>query len=95
MATLKWPAKDAAEVMDYAIDWSPRLTTGETITASVFSVVGAIKESETLASLENKSIVWLSGGTAGTTAKITCTAETSGGRTFREAVDLPIVNRAA
>lgn len=71
--------KDPAATLDYGLDWSDWLAAGETIAASEWSVpAGLTKDSDdhntTLAA------VWLSGGTAGATYRITNRVTTSAGR---------------
>lgn len=92
---MKWPIKDTNEKLDYAINWSQRLVEGETIESSVFTVIsgGVVIESQS----ENDilSTVWLSGGTAGQTAKVACQIVTSDNRIYKEVVQIPIVNLAS
>lgn len=55
--------KDPQDVLDYVIDWSDWLATGETISTSTWTVPSGItKESDSSSS--NETIIWLSGGTA-------------------------------
>lgn len=92
---LKWPIKDVAEKLDYAINWTERLGEGEVIAASVFAVIAG----GVVTSLSNftttHSIVWLESGTAGQTARLSCQITTNLNRVFKEVVSIPIVNRAA
>lgn len=84
-----WPLKDPDEVLDYTIDWSARLDTGETITASTWVVPpGITKDSDTFAS--TATVIWLSGGTAGSTYALTNRITTSDSRTMDMSVQLPV-----
>lgn len=92
---LSWPPKDPDEVIDYQIDWAdpadPRLETGETLTASTFTVTSgtvAIQSQSFVAS--GKATVWLTGGTVGERCVIRNRVTTSAGRTYDEAVRLRI-----
>lgn len=79
MAYLEWPEKDPGANKDFSLDWTAMLATGETISTSTWaadlagvtvgssSIVGAV------------CTVWLSGGTAGATYKLTNTITTSRG----------------
>ncbi len=49
MAFPKWPNKDPNEVLDYNIDWTPRMTSPDTIANSEWFVpVGLTDENEGL-----------------------------------------------
>jgi hypothetical protein len=88
-----WPIKDPNEVLDYEVDWSLRLETGETITSSDFTVVDG---SVTLGakSIDGEStITWLSGGTAGELCVILNRIVTSIGRTYDQSVKLRVRSR--
>jgi len=89
-----WPSKDPNDVLDYDIDWSRRLDSGDTISTSTFSLT--TDAGLTIASQSNTtttSKVWLSGGTAGSTADILCRIVTADGRTMDQSVSLPIASR--
>ena len=63
--SLQWDPKDPNEVLDYDIDWSQRLDSGDTISTSSWSVVSPdaalVIDSNTHSGTATK--VWLSGGT--------------------------------
>lgn len=92
---LQWPPKDPDEVLDYQLDWAdpddPRLETGETLTASQYSIVEGDVEinSQTFAE-SGLTTVWLSGGTSGTLCIVLNRVTTSGGRTYDQSVKLRI-----
>ena len=90
---LSWPAKDPNEILDYQIQWSPRLRT-DTISTSTFSLKTANGVSiDSQSNTTTTSTVWLSGGTAGGTAVINCRIVTAAGRTMDQTVYLEIVER--
>ena len=90
IATLRWPDKDPADVLDYALDWSDQLaltgpadaissatwTVPAGLTAGVESVLGGV------------ATIWLSGGVAVTDYTITCRIVTAGARTLERSVML-------
>lgn len=54
--------KDPDAVLDYSIDWSSWLATGETISTSTWTVpAGITKDSDSKSN--TASVIWLSGGT--------------------------------
>lgn len=72
--------KDPQAVLDFFVDWQQEGWLGtDTIAVSTWSVpAGITKESESL--VAGRAIVWLSGGTAGTTYTVTNHITTTGGR---------------
>jgi hypothetical protein len=94
MTFLQWPAKDPNEVLDYTVDWSARLTTGEKIDASTFTVdadSAVTIQSQTFS--HTTATVWLINGTVGKTAEVLNRVTTSAGRVMDETVLLPIQTR--
>ncbi len=87
---LSWPSKDPDEVLDYEIDWTDRLITGETITTSTFTVASGDVVKNSSAFVGPICTVWLSGGTAGTPCEILNRIVTSGGRTYDQTAKLRI-----
>lgn len=72
-------SKDPGANKDYTIDWTEWLN-GDTVSASTWSVPsGLTKGSSSLTTL--MTTVWLSGGVAGKTYRVTNTIVTAGGRT--------------
>ena len=75
--------KDPDAVLDYSIDWSAWLPTGDTITASTYTVnsdaADAIVVDDTSFNTTTTT-VWLSGGVAGQTYTVTNHITTSAGR---------------
>lgn len=70
-----------AERLDYDIDYAEQdfLTTGETISSAV-ATVDPVGLTVALVNVSPRIKLWIEGGTAGTTYKVTTTATTSGGR---------------
>ena len=58
--------KDPDAQLDYVIDWSNWLATGETITNSVWTVPAGLTGSSQSINGGVRTITWLSGGTVGT-----------------------------
>ena len=76
--------KDPAAVLDYGFDWDdetdPWLASGETISASVWTVpTGITKDSDSFSNTTTS--IWLSGGTAGVEYMIANKITTDAGRT--------------
>lgn len=77
-----WDPKDPDEVLDYELDWSTRLATGDTITASSWSIATGDEElviGET-SFTDSTTTLWLSGGTLSTTYKVLNRVTTAQGR---------------
>jgi len=74
------PPKDPDSVIDYGVDWSTWLTTGETIASSAWVVPGdltSVSESNTT----TETAIFLSGGIVGTEYTVTNRITTSASRT--------------
>lgn len=83
-----FPDKDPDEVVDYSVDWSPRLDS-DTISTSTWIVPAGITE-DSDSSTTTTTTIWLSGGTAGVTYALINRITTAAGRTFEEAISLRI-----
>lgn len=75
VGSTKWPyrvrePKDPNATLDYQIDWTNFLASGESIVSVVWTVTGATLE--TSASTATTATAWLSGGTVGTVISATC-----------------------
>lgn len=71
--------KDPDAVLDYTLDWDAWLADTDTIASAVFTVAsGLTKDSEEFT--DDTSTVWLSGGTAGESYKVSCRITTVAGR---------------
>lgn len=71
--------KDPDAVLDYTVDWSAWLPSGDTISAVSTSATAGITV-DTSSYTTNSTTVWLSGGTEGTTYDVTIHITTNGGR---------------
>jgi hypothetical protein len=78
-----FPPKDPTAVLDYALDWSLWLQTGETLsTATVTPSAGITVQGSPAPGISGTKVVWwMGGGTAGQTYVVTVTVTTSQGRT--------------
>lgn len=88
---LTWPDKDPDEVLDYELDWSARLSSGETISTSTWIVPDGIVE-DSSSKTDSVTKIWLSGGTAGSYS-FTNRIVTSGGRTMDQSVTLSVADK--
>jgi len=87
---LIWVSKDPGEVLDYDINWAPRLGT-DTILTSIWSIVSGVGlgvNSDSFTSQRTK--LWLSGGTLGQTYLLKNTVTTAAGDTEIETVKLTV-----
>jgi len=85
--------KDPDEILDYQIDWTTLLETGETLSTSTWTPDGGltkVSESHTAAGV---STVFVSGGTNGTTYKVKCEVTTSAGRTYNRTIFVEIKDK--
>jgi hypothetical protein len=84
--------KDPAEVLDYTFDWSAYLADiTDTIASVVFDPVGVVVDS--FSNTTTSATAWVSGGTNGTTAYVTCAITTAEGRTAVRSIYLKIKDR--
>jgi len=73
-------SQDPNATLDYIVDWSSWLETGDTISTSIWTAdIGITTTSPT--STSDTATIWLSGGTVDTLYKITNRITTVGGRT--------------
>ena len=86
---MDWPAKDPDEVLDYKLDWSARLASGDTIASSAWVVPNGIAQ-DSATSDDTTATIWLSGGEAGRSYAIQCRVTTAQGRTHDQTVRLPV-----
>ena len=84
--------KDPQAVLDYAFDWSDWLDSGETIASTTITVAsGLTKDSDSES--DGIVIIWLSGGTAGTSYTVACKIVTSSSRTDERSITIMVINR--
>lgn len=84
--------KDPDAKLDYSIDWSEWLATGDAILSAAWTVpVGITKE------LEQKTTeavtVWLSGGSAGSDYKVACEITTTDARVDERTLTIMVRER--
>ncbi len=88
-----WPDKDPDEVLDYTIDWQPRLDqddgSSDNISGSTWVVPAGLTE-VTSSVAGRKAVIWLSSGTLGESYTVTNRIITAGGRTMDQSVKLRI-----
>lgn len=88
--------KDPDANLDYTQDWSAYLAEGDTITTSEWFVDDVADTDETPVVVgvdsftDTESLVWLSGGTEGTTYVVTNRVTTAGGRTDDRSLKIKI-----
>lgn len=86
-----WIAKDPDSILDYTIDWSAWLAdSGADTIASSTWVVAAGLTNNNATRTSTTATVWLSGGTAGTTYRVTNRITTAGGRTADRSFDVVV-----
>ena len=73
--------KQPNDVLDYTIDLSKWMATGDTVTSANASVNPAGLNVSVTNDTTDKPKVWASGGNDGTTYQVTLTVNTNGGRT--------------
>jgi hypothetical protein len=88
---LTWTAKAPGDVYRYT--WTPALAEGDSLAAYTVSASGATIDSD--AQDNNDVVVFVSGGSAGTTATFTLTGTSADGETLTEIIYLPIVASTA
>lgn len=85
--------KDPNATLDYSIDWSNWLAIiGDTIATAAWTVTGGLSVVSSSYTTTATS-VYLSGGTAGTTATATCRITTAGGRIDDRTIYLTVQER--
>ena len=84
--------KDPHAKLDYGFDWSDWLESGETISASVWTVPAGISE-ESSQRGDTLTKIWLSSGTAGETYTIANKVTTSEDRIDERSFDVIVENR--
>lgn len=81
---------DPDAVLDYAIDWTDWLATGDGISSATWTVTGATKTSELLS--ESTATVWLSSPT-GDEITAACKVEALSGRTDERSLIIKVADR--
>lgn len=71
--------KDPAAHLDYQFDWAPWLDGTDTITAHAATAEEGL-DVESSSATDDTVTVWLSGGTTGSSYRVTCQITTADGR---------------
>jgi len=88
---LNWTAKAPDDVYRYT--WTPALAEGDSVSSYSVDVDGATIVADSLE--DNAVVLFVSGGTAGSTATFTLEAVSADGETLTETIYLPIVASVA
>jgi len=92
MSNTQKKLKDPNAVVDFFIDWTDWLATGETISTSTWTAESGITV-DTSSNSTVKATVWLSGGTAGTEYTLTNRIVTNAGRTDERRLFITVTER--
>ncbi len=84
--------KDPDEKKDYGFDWKRNLADGETISVSAWAIPVGLTEVSSQIS-DTMTVVWLSGGSDGTTYSCTNRVTTSEGRIWERSLDIVVQER--
>ncbi|MBR0693669.1 hypothetical protein [Bradyrhizobium lablabi] len=87
---LTWPPKDPGEVLDYDINWAPRLGSDTIVTSDWVTQPGITLTINSKSFTSQLTKVWLSGGTIGETYVLKNTVTTVAGDTVIESVSILI-----
>lgn len=82
--------KQPTEVLDYDIDYTSALDSGDTIAAQTVTADTGITVDTSLIVGGVKVKIWLSGGTTGNTYKVTATITTAGGRVRQDEIKIKV-----
>ena len=90
--TNRWPDKDKDDVLDFSIDWTSALDSGDAISSVTWIVpAGLTKDSQSVSGAV--ATIWLSGGTVDADYTVTCRVVTTGGRTMDRSARLYVTER--
>jgi hypothetical protein len=84
--------KDPQAVLDYTVDWTDWLVTGDTITSHTVTVPAGITE-DSSTDTDTAVTAWISGGTAGTRYDVVYHITTTAGRQDDRTITLTVQNR--
>lgn len=85
---LFWPPKDPSEVLDYDINWAPRLGTDTILTSTWLIPAGVSLAINSNSFTSQRTKAWLSGGIALQTYILRNDVTTLGGDTMYETVSI-------
>lgn len=83
--------KDPAATLDYGLDWSAWLE-GDTIATSTWTIPAGLTTADD-SNDTTTTTVWLGGGIAGTTYRVTNQITTAGGRTDERTIRITVSDR--
>jgi hypothetical protein len=78
---------DPDAVLDYGLDWSKWLTSGDDLDSATWTIPDGLTE-DTSAIVGKVATVWIRGGTAGESYLLTCHVVTTGGREDDRSIQL-------
>lgn len=84
--------KDPDEVLEYTVNWSRRLLTGETIVTSEWVIKSAVITKDSSSLTSDAATIWLSGGTAGSNYIIVNRVQTSANRVYEQAFRIECID---
>jgi len=85
-------AKASSSILDYGLDWSDWLASGESLSCSIWTVDSGLASSS-ITTTTSISTVWLSQGTRGQSYEAKNTIWTSGGRKAERTIKLKVLDR--
>lgn len=89
-----WPTftKDPSATLDYTFNWAAWLASGDTLqSASATADTGLTVDSTSI--VGQTVVVWVSGGEAGASYRLTCQVVTTGGRTDERTAIIEVAQR--
>lgn len=86
-------SKDPNATLDYSMDWSNWLASGESLTCSVWTRTSTDIVETNTSLTTSVATIWLTGGSAGSTYSIANKVGTSGGRIDERTIDIKVLNR--
>lgn len=97
--TLRWPAKDPADVLDYQFDIAPALAGNDGDAISTLDVLVSPSSDGDLTLVSSaadgtRAVMWFQGGIPGTSYDVTVMVGTETGRTLSRTIKLPILSMA-
>lgn len=86
--------KDPSATLDYSIDWSTWLPSGDTISSVSWTGTGVTVEGSPAPSVASGiATAWVSGGTADTDATLACLVTTTAGRIDERTIRIQVRER--
>jgi len=85
--------KDANATLDYTLDWSQWLMSGDALASSTWTTTAGLTVDSDRLDADNTTTVWLSGGTAGRSYTVTNRITTDDGRTDDRSIVVYVTER--